>query len=182
MLTPGRAGALPRRARPARGPDGAGRLRFRAPRVLRTPRRDWLCVRPLPAGRLRRAARMARPPASAARARCAGDLSAAIHEAAPGRGGAIAAALVTGDRSAIDQRDQRSAARFRPRAFAVGVRHSHGRRRRAGVRGAALDALAHSADRAALSGEEDRRRRRAHRARRLPHHLGLKRAGAARRS
>jgi competence protein ComEC len=30
------------------------------------------------------------------------DLSAAIYEAAPGRGGAIAAALVTGDRSSID--------------------------------------------------------------------------------
>ena len=34
------------------------------------------------------------------------DLSLAIQAAAPGRGGAIAAALVTGDRSAIDQNHQ----------------------------------------------------------------------------
>ena len=58
------------------------------------------------------------------------DLSAAIQRGGTRPGRRHRAALITGDRSAIDADNQRSAPRLRPRPFALCVRHSHGHRRR----------------------------------------------------
>lgn len=102
VLTPGRAARCYAQVGPPAGPMAPGAYDF--------ARRAWferLGGTGFGIGRCRPIA-LAPPPSWLDRQRLQlaamrSDLSAAILEAAPGRGGAIAAALVTGDRSSIDE-------------------------------------------------------------------------------
>lgn len=102
VLTPGRAALCRAVLGPPSGPMARGAYDF-----ARRAYFERLGASGFALGRCRPIALPA-PPSSMDRMRLAlnalrHDLSAAIQSAAPGRGGAIAAALVSGDRSAIDQ-------------------------------------------------------------------------------